>query len=180
MCEGVARRVGVKTLFIESGSPWENGYVESFNRKLRDELLERGAFDTLLKARVLIERWRHGYNNDSATQCLGLPPRGQVNCAISLRWVYACSHGVFDMIQRSLFRNRVIFVPTRILARRLGGTSRGDQCFVPFFHWRTDSGGRAREILASVSETSPPTIRCKAAPAVRSLLLRSHGLCGRE
>ena len=51
-------RVGVKTLFIEPGSPWENGYVESFNGTLRDELLEREAFDTLLEAKVLIERWR--------------------------------------------------------------------------------------------------------------------------
>jgi putative transposase len=48
----------VKMLFIEPGSPWKNGYVESFNGKLRDELLEREAFDTLLEAKVLIERWR--------------------------------------------------------------------------------------------------------------------------
>jgi transposase InsO family protein len=55
-------RVGVKTLFIEPGSPWENGYVESFNGKLRDELLAREQFDTLLEAKVLIERWRRHYN----------------------------------------------------------------------------------------------------------------------
>ncbi|MEY3205489.1 MAG: hypothetical protein RLZZ21_1820, partial [Planctomycetota bacterium] len=48
-------RVGVKTLSIEPGSPWENGYVESFNGKLRDELLAREVFDTLLEAKVLIE-----------------------------------------------------------------------------------------------------------------------------
>jgi putative transposase len=53
------RRIGVKTLYIELGSPWENGYVESFNGKLRDELLEREIFDTLREAKVLIERW-HG------------------------------------------------------------------------------------------------------------------------
>jgi len=47
-------RVGVKTLLIKPGSPWENGYVESFTGKLRDELLEREAFDTLLEAKVLI------------------------------------------------------------------------------------------------------------------------------
>ena len=51
-------RVGVKTLFIEPGSPWENGYIERSNGKLRDELLEREAFDTLLENKVLIERWR--------------------------------------------------------------------------------------------------------------------------
>ncbi len=55
-------KVGVKTLFIEPGSPWENGYVESFNGKLRDELLDREIFYTLLEAKVLIERWRQHYN----------------------------------------------------------------------------------------------------------------------
>ena len=55
-------KVGVGTLFIEPGSPWENGYVESFNGKLRDELLDREIFYTLLEARVLIERWREHYN----------------------------------------------------------------------------------------------------------------------
>jgi hypothetical protein len=55
-------RVGVKTLYIEPGSPWENSYVESFNGKLRDELLKRESFDTLLEAKVLIERWRQAYN----------------------------------------------------------------------------------------------------------------------
>jgi putative transposase len=56
------RRVGVKTLFIEPGSPWENGYVESFNGKLRDELLNGEIFYTLKEARVLIEQWRQHYN----------------------------------------------------------------------------------------------------------------------
>ena len=55
-------KVGVKTLFIEPGSPWENGYVESFNGKLRDELLHRESFETLLEARVPIERWRRHCN----------------------------------------------------------------------------------------------------------------------
>jgi len=55
-------RVGVRTLFIEPGSPWENGYVESCNGKLRDELLAREQFDTLLEAKVLIERWRRHFN----------------------------------------------------------------------------------------------------------------------
>ena len=51
-------RVGVKTLFIEPGSPQEDGYIESFNGKLRDELLDREIFDMLLEAKVLTERWR--------------------------------------------------------------------------------------------------------------------------
>jgi transposase InsO family protein len=55
-------RVGVKTLFIEPGSPWENGYVESFNGKFRDELLNGEIFYTLKEAQVIIERWRQEYN----------------------------------------------------------------------------------------------------------------------
>ena len=68
-------KVGVKTLFIEPGSPWENGYVESFNGKLRDELLDREIFYTLLEAKVLIERWREHYNRIRPHSALGyLPP----------------------------------------------------------------------------------------------------------
>jgi len=52
----------VQTLYIEPGSPWENGYIESFNGKLRDELLNGEIFDTVLEARVLCERWRVEYN----------------------------------------------------------------------------------------------------------------------
>jgi putative transposase len=59
---GWLSRLGVKTLFIEPGSPWENGYIESFNGKLRDELLNREVFTTLMEAKVLIENWRQEYN----------------------------------------------------------------------------------------------------------------------
>jgi len=52
----------VKTLFIEPGSPWKNGYIESFNGKLRDELLNREIFTTPEEAKVLIEQWRREYN----------------------------------------------------------------------------------------------------------------------
>ena len=55
-------RLGVKTLFIEPGSPWENGYIESFNGKLRDELLDREIFATLEEAIVLIGQWKREYN----------------------------------------------------------------------------------------------------------------------
>jgi putative transposase len=55
-------RLGVKTLYIEPGSPWENGYVESFNGRMRDELLNRETFTTLKEAKVLIELWRREYN----------------------------------------------------------------------------------------------------------------------
>ena len=55
-------QLGVKTLFIEKGSPWENGYIESFNGKMRNELLDREIFTTLEEARVLIEQWGKHYN----------------------------------------------------------------------------------------------------------------------
>ena len=55
-------RIGVKTLFIAPGSPWENGYNESFNGKLRDELLNVEIFYTLEEAKVLVEQWRRHYN----------------------------------------------------------------------------------------------------------------------
>ncbi len=66
--------LGVKTLYIEPGSPWENGYIESFNGKLRDELLDREIFDTLLEAQVLIERWRREYNQVRPHSSLGYRP----------------------------------------------------------------------------------------------------------
>ena len=66
--------VEVKTLFIEPGSPWENGYIESFNGKLRDELLDREVFDTLLEAKVLVERWRQMYNTIRPHSSLGYRP----------------------------------------------------------------------------------------------------------
>jgi transposase InsO family protein len=67
-------RVGVTTLYIEPGSPWENGYVESFNGKLSDELLDGEVFDTLLEAKVLIERYRVRYNTVRPHSSLGYRP----------------------------------------------------------------------------------------------------------
>jgi transposase InsO family protein len=90
-------RIGVRTLYIEPGSPWENGYIESFNGKLRDELLDRESpwengyiesfngklrdelldrevFDTLLEAKVLVERWRREYNHIRPHSSLGYRP----------------------------------------------------------------------------------------------------------
>ena len=66
--------LGAKTLFIEPGSPWENGYVESFNGKMRDELLNREIFYTLEEARVLIEEWRKEYNQVRPHSALGYQP----------------------------------------------------------------------------------------------------------
>jgi transposase InsO family protein len=67
-------RVRVKTLFIQPGSPWENGYVESFNGKLRDELLNGEIFYTLREAKVLLERWRQYYNRKRPHSSLGYRP----------------------------------------------------------------------------------------------------------
>jgi transposase InsO family protein len=67
-------RLRVKTLYIEPGSPWENGYVESFIGKLRDELLDREIFYTLEEARVLVERWRQHYNGVRPHSALGYQP----------------------------------------------------------------------------------------------------------
>jgi len=67
-------KLGVKTLFIEPGSPWENGYIESFNGKLRDELLDREIFTTLEEAKVLIEQWRREYNQVRPHSSLGYRP----------------------------------------------------------------------------------------------------------
>ena len=53
--------VGAKTAYIEPGSPWENGYIESFNARMRDELLDGEMFYTLAEARIIIEQWRRHY-----------------------------------------------------------------------------------------------------------------------
>lgn len=63
--------MGVKTLFIEPGSPWENGYVESFNAHLRDELLDREIFIHLDELKYVVERWRMDYNHRRPHSSLG-------------------------------------------------------------------------------------------------------------
>jgi putative transposase len=68
------RAVGAKTAYIEPGSPWENGYRESFNSKLRDELLDGEIFYTLEEARVIIENWRRHYNEVRPHSSLGYKP----------------------------------------------------------------------------------------------------------
>ena len=67
-------RIGVKTLFIEPGSPWENGYNESFNGKLRDELLNGEIFYSLREVEILTERWRREYNTIRPHSSLGYRP----------------------------------------------------------------------------------------------------------
>jgi transposase InsO family protein len=82
---GWLNRLGVKTLFIERGSPWENGYIESFNGKLRDELLNREIFTTLTEAKILIEVWRKEYNQIRPHSALNYrPPAPEAIVAVTL------------------------------------------------------------------------------------------------
>src|SRR6266446_2761711 len=62
------------TLYIEPGSPWENGYCESFNGKLRDECLNGEIFYSLREARIVIEQWRKFYNTERPHSALGYRP----------------------------------------------------------------------------------------------------------
>ena len=66
--------VGAKTAYIEPGSPWENGYVESFNSKIRDELLNGEIFYSLREAEIVIESWRRHYNTVRPHASLGYRP----------------------------------------------------------------------------------------------------------
>jgi len=68
------RVLAVARLFLEPGSPWENGYVESFNGTLRDEVLNGELFYTLHETQVLVERWRHCYNTHRPQSALGSRP----------------------------------------------------------------------------------------------------------
>lgn len=67
-------QVGVTTLYIAPGSPWENGYNESFNGSLRDELLNGEIFYSLAEAKILIEAWRRHYNTIRPHSSLGYRP----------------------------------------------------------------------------------------------------------
>jgi transposase InsO family protein len=62
---------GIGTLYIEPGSPWENGYAESFHARLRDELLDLEVFETVAEARMLATRWRLEYNHRRPHSSLG-------------------------------------------------------------------------------------------------------------
>ena len=68
------KAVGAKTAYIEPGSPWENGYCESFNARFRDELLNGEVFYTLREAQIIIEQWRRHYNTIRPHSALGYRP----------------------------------------------------------------------------------------------------------
>ena len=68
------KAVGAKTAYIEPGSPWENGYCESFNGRMRDELLNGEIFYSLREAQIIIEEWRKHYNTKRPHSALGYRP----------------------------------------------------------------------------------------------------------
>jgi len=74
LIRGWLKDLGVQTAFIEPGSPWENGYIESFNGKFRDELLNAEVFDTIYEAQVITEQWRKYYNTLRPHSALGYRP----------------------------------------------------------------------------------------------------------
>ncbi len=79
--------VGAKTAYIEKSSPWENGYVESFNGKLRDELLDVEIFNSLREAQIPIEGWRRHYNAIRPHPALGYrPPAPEVIVPAAAAW----------------------------------------------------------------------------------------------
>ena len=96
----------VKTLYIEPGSPWENGYIESFNGKLRDEVLNVEVFDTLWEAQVLIERWRQEYNRIRPHSALDYRPPApeavKVTPAEASKAVTSCFATLNSRLQPSL------------------------------------------------------------------------------
>jgi transposase InsO family protein len=63
--------IGAKTAYIAPGSPWENGYIESFNARLRDELLNGEIFYSLREAQIVVETWRRHYNTERPHASLG-------------------------------------------------------------------------------------------------------------
>jgi putative transposase len=66
--------VGAKTAYIEPGSAWENGYIESFNARLRDELFNGEIFYSLKEAQIIIEQWRQHYNTKRPHSAIGYRP----------------------------------------------------------------------------------------------------------
>ncbi len=99
-------RVGVRTLYIEPGSPWEYGYIGSFNGKLRDELLDREVFYTLLEVRVLTERYRRTYNRIKPHSSLGdlSPPPEALLPAHPVPLLAGLTNGWYKHLGRSLPR----------------------------------------------------------------------------
>jgi putative transposase len=89
------KSVGVNTLYIEPGSPWENGYCESFNGKLRDELLNGEIFYSLKEAQVIIEQWRNHYNQIRPHSSLGYRPPAPLTTSARPLLVYSHNQALY-------------------------------------------------------------------------------------
>ncbi len=78
---------GAQTLYIEPGAPWENAYCETFNSRFGDEVLKREVFDTLLEAKVLVEKYRREYNEERPHSALNYatPKEYAAQCSVSLK-----------------------------------------------------------------------------------------------
>jgi hypothetical protein len=113
-------RIGVQTLFIEPGSPWENGSAESFNGTLRDEVLNREIFYSLKEAQVLIEVWRNEHNTIRPHSSLGYRPPAPSTTAGLPRGraaVEACSAALRSPPPRVQITDRYRRVPERVQRR---------------------------------------------------------------
>jgi transposase InsO family protein len=97
--------VGAKTAYITPGSPWENGFIESFNARLRDELLDGEIFYTLKEAQIIVESWRRHYNTVRPHASLGYrPPAPEVFVPAFAAWPAAqtgnAPPATFPLVQR--------------------------------------------------------------------------------
>lgn len=101
----------MKTLFIEPGSPWENGYIESFNGKPRDELLNREVFTTLIEAQVLIDNWRQEYNTVRCHSVLRYRPTAPEAVLAALNLESGALTGV-NLCTTARWEGYAILVPT--------------------------------------------------------------------
>ena len=100
MVQGWITAVGAKTAYIAPGSPWENGYVESFNARLRDELLNGEVFYSLREAEVVIESWRRHYNGVRPHASLGFrPPAPEVVLPAFAAWPAALRRPASPAVQ---------------------------------------------------------------------------------
>jgi putative transposase len=89
------KSLGVNTLYIEPGSPWENGYCESFNGKLRDELLNGDIYYSLKEAQIIIEQWRNHYNQIRPHSSLGYRPPAPLTRSAHLLQVYSPNQALY-------------------------------------------------------------------------------------
>ena len=120
--------MGAKTAYIEPGSPWENGYIESFNARLRDELLDGEILYTLAEARIIIESWRGFHNTLRPHGSLGYKPPAPEVSSLQPRGGCATPTG-FAACAGAQAVNALTFYPDHPMGADQGtGHTRHDQC----------------------------------------------------